>query len=231
MNSNLITGNSAHTYQEIPALDQSRNNILMLLIWDQRMGNQISEALQQWINSDDASQLRQTLLQEIHGEQPIEQLVITMAALMSFAKLRPDHDDDITAPVHQRCLGAMKEWATGLPLERSKLLGTMVYALIQVLEEEQMRDLAIFLANASDQDQPRFDRFYGMCHGYICSKVHGRTTTRSHGEALKIVRHKLITTGLCPWAGSLSTSPDQISEVSRYLCDAHRQGVGSQSQA
>lgn len=221
MSSNLTTENSAHTYQEIPALGQSTNNMLMLLIWCQRMGNEVSEALQQWIHSDDARKLRQSLYQDVQGEQPIEQLVITMAALVSFPRSRPDHADDVKEPVHQSFLSDMTAWATDLPLGQcDEFAEVITFALIQVLEEEQLVNLAIFLATALDRDPPRFDLFYGMCHEYIRSKIHGRTTTRSHGDALKMVRHQFIAAGLS--FGSWPTSPDQSSEVSRYSCDACR---------
>lgn len=154
-----------------------------------------------------------------------------MAALVSFPKLPDDHDDDMTEPVRQSFPGDMNVWATDLPLGHSDTLVGMVFALIQVLQEEQLENLAIFLATAFHRAPPPFDLFQGLCHEYIRSKIHGRTTVRSHGEVMEIVRHQLIIIGLCPSFGSLSTITDETSEVLRYLCGSRHLKVGSHSQA
>lgn len=185
----------------------------MLLVWGQRPENENHEALQQWIDSDDAWELYQRLIKDVQREQPFEQLALTMAALMSFRRLRPDHDDDRTGPVSQSFVGDMHACVSGLPLRHSgRVMEAMMFPLIRLVREKQFVDLAIFLATTLDRDEPPLHLLDGLSDEYI----RWRMTRLSHTSAMKIVDAELSALQLCLLCDSLSIGSDQNRAVSRY---------------
>ncbi|ETN44750.1 uncharacterized protein HMPREF1541_10420 [Cyphellophora europaea CBS 101466] len=211
---NMFTAFRFSTYQQIPALAQDKNNILMLLIWGQQMGSQNCEALQQWLDSEDASKLYDGLLKDVQTEQPLEQLVITMAALVSFHRWHPDYDDDTLELTYGSFLADMHACVTGLRLENSgKVMERVVFSLIRVVQEQQFEDLAIFLATTLDRDQPALHYLDGLTDEYF----RWRTAGHSHMKGMKMAYGRLFTLQLCPLLDSLSISTDPTGAVSRYF--------------
>ena len=85
-----LMGSSAKTIFTLPALSKPENNVSLLLAWSTMVSSRQLEVLSDWAcSADDWAQYKQ-LVRDFQGAQSVEQLALTMTALVNYRRLLPD---------------------------------------------------------------------------------------------------------------------------------------------
>ena len=92
-----------------PSLQEPENSVPMLLTWSTRLypcsivdSSRRLDVLRKWASSEDRQNSYKQLARDIQDSQSVEQLALTMAALMNYQRLYPDVLDHCDQPpAHQ----------------------------------------------------------------------------------------------------------------------------------
>ena len=92
-----LTKSSAHTYLMFPSLQKPENSVPVLLTWSTMLhpwntvdSSHQLDVLREWARSEDGQKLYEQSTRDVQDPQDVEQLALTMAALMNYRRLFPD---------------------------------------------------------------------------------------------------------------------------------------------
>jgi hypothetical protein len=159
------------------------NNLLCLLTWSTMISDRQLKVLTKWVRSGNGRNLYQQLARDIQVSQSIEQLTLTMAALMSYQRLFSHNSGDSDQPIKGSFLGDLDALLNGHLLGNSGIVGErMTISLIRVLRSDvdQSENLTIFLDTTLDQEPPSLHAFDGLSDQYWRQRIDGQ----SHEEAM-----------------------------------------------
>ena len=103
INITLTTG-SCMFYYQTPSLRVPTNDYLLLLLWGPRFFGNTLRALSDWAQSNDGQDFSQLLIREVLKQQPAAQLALTLAAFLSFERLRSYSPGVAPSAVGQKAL-------------------------------------------------------------------------------------------------------------------------------
>lgn len=170
-------GSSAHTSLTIPALSKPENNVPLLLTWSTMVSSRQLEVLSGWACSENGCNLYKQLAEDFQGPQSVEQLALTMAALMNYRRLIPDLSDHSDQPIKSIYLADLDALVHGDPPGNSgRVVERMVFALVRVLYSfvDQFKDLITFLETALDRAPPLLHVFDGFSDQYLRRRINGQ---------------------------------------------------------
>jgi hypothetical protein len=156
-----------------------KNNILVLLSSHPRMAD---EVLGEWAASVDGWRLYEQIIKAMQDPQSVEQLVLTLSALLCYQRLLP-HIPDIDQPTKGTYKADFDAILNGERLGNARIvLEYLALSLLWVLRSMKGNEkMASFLVNALDIESPvayQFEDF--LIHYWVC-----RIGDRSHDDALK----------------------------------------------
>jgi hypothetical protein len=172
-----LIGSSAYTYHTIPPFEKPGNNILLLLTWSTVVSDRQLDVLREWAKSENGWNLYKQLSRDVQDPQSVEQLTLTMAALMNYRRLLPDLLDDSYQPINGSYLADLDALFRGYSLGNSgRVTKQMVFALVRVLHSsvDQYKDIIAFLETTLDQERPLLQVFDGFSDQYLCRRINGQ---------------------------------------------------------
>ncbi|KAL9004829.1 MAG: hypothetical protein Q9188_002373 [Gyalolechia gomerana] len=147
----------AQTSHMIPALSKPENNQSLLLAWSTKFPHRQLEVLSEWASSADGQNLYQQLAEDFEVPQRVEQLALTMVALMNYQQLLPNFSEHSDQPFKGSYLINLDTLVPRDSLgDGGSVLEHMVFALVRVLSSfvDRFESLIAFLATALDRDPP-----------------------------------------------------------------------------
>ena len=168
---------STHTYLTFPAISKPENNVLLLLTLSTMVSNRQIEVLSEWTRSADGLDLHKRLIEGFKGAQSVEQLTLTMAALVKYRQLLPNLTDHSDQPIKGSHLADLDALLHGDSLgNHGRVVEHAGFALIRVLHSfvDQFKDLIIFLETALDRKPPLSYIFDGSLDIYLCRRIKGQ---------------------------------------------------------
>lgn len=160
----------------IPALSKPENNVLLLLTWSTMVSGRQTEVLSEWASSANGWNLYKQLAEDFQGPQSVEQLALTMAALMNYRRLLPDLSDHSDQPIKGSYLADLDALLHGDSIGNSgRVLEQMVFALVRVLFSfvDQFKDLITFLETALGREPPLSHVFDEFSYQYLRQRIDG----------------------------------------------------------
>jgi hypothetical protein len=176
---------SANTYRIFPLLKNPGNSILLLLTWSKIVSGRPLKVLSDWARSEDGWNLYKQLARDFRIPQSVEQLALTMAALMSYRRLYPDSSDHSDQPIKASYLADLDALLNGRSLGNSGVVGErMIFSLVRVLcyFVDQFADLVTFLVTVLDRDPPLLHVFDGFSDQYLLRRINGQPHETAIGE-------------------------------------------------
>lgn len=173
-----LIGGSVNTYHTIPPLRKPSNNVLLLLTWSTVVSGRQLDVLREWAESENGWNLYKQLARDLQDSQSVEQLALTMAALMSYRRLLSDLSDDSDRPTKGSYLADLDALFADHPLENSGVVTIqMVFALLRVLSSftDQFEDLIKFVATVLDRETRLLHVFDGFSDQYLIRRMNGQS--------------------------------------------------------
>jgi len=168
---------STHTYHAIPKFQRPGSNELLLLTWGTMVSGRQLEVLRGWASSQNGWNLYKLLARGVQGFQSVEQLALTIAALMNYRRLLPDFLDDSDQPIKGSYLADLDALLNGHSLGNSGTVWEqMAFALVRVLRSfmHQFEDLVTFLETVLDRKPSSLHVFDGFSDQYLCRMINGQ---------------------------------------------------------
>lgn len=128
------------------------------------------QVLEKWAKSEDGWTLYVRLTDEFQRHQSVEQLSLTMAALMNYRRLHPDDWDRSNQPIRGSYIADLDALLRGATLGNSgRVAEQMVFALLRNLIPvcELHRNLTLFLEATLSRQRPRLHVMDSFCDEYL----------------------------------------------------------------
>ena len=164
-----------------PSLQKPENSVPALLTWSTRLySRSITDSspqldiLREWAGSEDGRKLCEQLAKDIQDSQSMEQLALTLAALMNYRRLFPDVLDHCDQPISGSYLADLDAHLRGCLLGNSgRVAEQMIFALLRVLyaSESQHENLITFLEITLDRERPHLHLFDGFTDHYLRLRI------------------------------------------------------------
>ena len=84
----IADGSSEHKYEQIPSLNRSENNVLLLLAWSSECTGRALRALHAWAVSTDGQAVYRRLVEHLRLPSAPAQVALDLVALLSFLRVR-----------------------------------------------------------------------------------------------------------------------------------------------
>lgn len=140
----------------------------MLLTWSSTV-NSLPRVLCEWAASDDGLNLYQRLIKDVQDSQSVEQLALTLAALLCHKRLLPYPPNETTQSIKGIYLADFDALlnAEHLRSERA-VLERMIFSFLRVLNTfgDDYQDIRQFLATVLDKKTPLLEPFDGFSDQY-----------------------------------------------------------------
>ena len=210
-------GGSAHTSLILPAL--STNNVLLLLTWSTRVSDRQLGVLRDWACSADGWNVYKQLVEDFQGPQSVEQLALTVAALVNYRRLLPHLPDHSNQPIESMYLADLDALLHSGSYENlGRVMEQTVFALIQVLHSlDQFKDLVIFLETALDREPHLPHIFYEVPHQYLHRRIKSQSHETAIAEISRIKMSKLRGDNDADWVNV--TQPEDLPLQGLYVED------------
>ena len=169
-----LTKISAHTYLMFPSLQKPENSVPMLFTWSSVDSSRQLDVLRGWAGSEDGKKLYEQLTRDVQDPQNVEQLALTMAALMNYRRFFPDVLDHFDQPISGSFLADLDAHFRGCLLGNSgKVAEKMVFALLRVLYPltSKYEGLITFLETTLDRERPPLHLFDGFTDHYFRLRI------------------------------------------------------------
>lgn len=85
----IADGSSEHIYEQIPSLNRSENNVLLLLAWSSECTGRALRALHAWAVSTHGQAVYRRLVKHLGLPSTPAQIALDLVALLSFLRLQP----------------------------------------------------------------------------------------------------------------------------------------------
>jgi hypothetical protein len=174
-------------YHSRRSLETPKNNVLVLLTWNP-IRHMIEDALVEWAASVDGQRLYERIIKDLWGPQSKEQLVLTLAAFLSYQRLFPP-TSDTNQPIRGSYQADFDAILNGERLNNARTVSEhMVLSVLRIFytvkDNESMR---IFLANVLDTEWPILDPFHEFSDQYFICRMRD---VLGHEDALKMAETK-----------------------------------------
>jgi hypothetical protein len=185
---------SAHIYRTIPPFQKPENTKLLLLIWSTMVSGRPLDVLREWARSENGWDLCSQLARDIQYPQSVEQLTLTMAALISYRRLLPDFTDRSDQAIKNSYLADLDAFLSDQSLGNSGIVGEcMISSLIRVLSSSKhdFDDLIKFLGTVLDREPSLLHVFNGFSDQYLGLRIDGlshENAVESHLKMLELRR-------------------------------------------
>jgi hypothetical protein len=176
-------------YYDRRSLETPQNNVLVLLTWNP-IRHMTEEVLVEWAASVDGQRLHERIIKDLRGPQSKEQLVLTLAAFLSYQRLFPP-TSDTSQPIKGSYQADFDAILNGKRLSNARTVSEyMVLSVLRVFytvkDNEKMRT---FLANVLDMRcWPSLDPFHEFSDQYFICRMRDEL---GHEDALKIADTKV----------------------------------------
>ena len=154
----------------------------MLHPWNTVDSSHQLDILREWARSEDGQKLYEQLTRDVQDPKDVEQLALTMAALMNYRRLFPDVLDCFDQPISGSFLADLDAHFRGCLLGNSgRVVEQMVFALLRVLYPlaSKYEGLITFLETTLDRERPPLHLFDGFTDHYFRLRI----SYRSHKTA------------------------------------------------
>jgi hypothetical protein len=181
----ILIENSAHIYRQQSSLKKSENNVLVLLTWSS-IATGAPRVLCEWAASDDGLKLHQRLIKGVQDSQEIEQLALTLAALLCRKRLLRYSSNDTTQPIKGSYLADFDALVNSRPLRNERsVFERMLLSFLRVLGtlKGDYQDVCQFLATVLDTDTPILDAFDGFSDQYWVRRMRDKL---AHEDAFEM---------------------------------------------
>lgn len=158
----------------------------MLLIWSSTV-NSLPEAISEWANSDEGLNLYQRLIKDVQDSQSVEQLALTLGALLCHKRLLPYPPQEITQRIKSSYLADFEALLNAEPLRNERaVFERMAFSILRVLDTfgDDYQDMRQFLATVLDKKPPLLDPFDGFSDQYWMRRMKGML---AHEQAFGMV--------------------------------------------
>ena len=188
--------------------------------------NRPLKVLKNWATSKDGWNLYERSTEEFQDGQSVEQLTLTIAALMNYRRLHPDFWDCSNLPITGSYIADLDALLQGEKLGNSgRVAEQMVYALMRNLLPlwEEHQNLILFLDNTlgRDRERPPLHVLDGFCDKYLRLRMydgllHGPTIMKLAWVRLPELREKNDNKIDTTQSEELSIQKLQIQDSSEY---------------
>ena len=176
---------SDQTYRQCECLHMPNSNIALLLTWSPRAAGQSRKVLSEWARSDDALKLYARMLADLLRPQPMEQLALTLSALICYRRLAPYKPTDTIHPINICYLADLHAIISGESLSNDRIvLEKMGSSFLRVLDTLKNHERVAGLLAVDPREIHLLDGFDGFMDQYLARRVKGR---ESHGSAIPAV--------------------------------------------
>ena len=211
---------SAYTHLTLPALSKPENNVPLLLTWSTVVSSRQLGVLSDWVCSADGWNLYKQLVEDFQGSQSVEQLALTIAALVNYRRLLPglsDHSDQPIKSIYLADLDALLHGDSHGNLGR--VVEQTVFALIRVLHSfmDQFKDLIMFLETALDREPPLLHVFDRSPDQYLRRRIKGQPHKTAIAELSRIKMPELRGDDDADWVNV--THPEELSLQGLHVGD------------
>ncbi|KAI9736731.1 MAG: hypothetical protein M1834_000935 [Cirrosporium novae-zelandiae] len=129
----------------IPCFQKPENEVLLLLTSNTTIAYKSKEALSQWVVSEKSQRLYNRLIEDLQKSQETDQLVLTMAALLCYERLR--YPSENTKPMNHSYLNDLDAVLKGKFLgNKTTVFERITFALSRVLYTCEDRYISTFLS-------------------------------------------------------------------------------------
>ena len=169
--------NSAYIYDLCPSPDRQANNAILFFAWSPKIRN--LPPLTKWVNSSEGGRLYERLIETLRNSRSVEQLLLTLAALVCFVRLLSWSPDETTEPV-QGCY--LADWDTLLKKNdlhnKPAVVKHISFSLLRFYEtmgehgpDEKHSQLLSSLVEAIDTEPPLLHPFDGFSDRYWAARI------------------------------------------------------------
>jgi len=195
----LIHFQIVQIYHQSKSLQRSENDILVLLTWSS-IDSRAQRVLSEWAASDAGCSTYRRMISDVRNPQTVEQLGLTLVAILCYHRLLPFTSTECTQPVNGSYLGDFDALLNGKPTRNERAVSErMVFSLLRVLDTDTLRgqgqEIRQFITTILDQNTPVLDLFDGFSDKYIVYRASGQT----HEDAFKMA-------GLPSLMGTMTTT-------------------------
>lgn len=175
---------SVRIYRSRPSLKKVENDAFVLLTWSSTATGKALQVLSEWAASNDGLVLSHHLIRDLLRAQTIEQLALSLAALLCHKRLLPYAMDDSTDSINGMYLADFNLILNGESLRNERaVLERMVFSFLRVLGTfANYHDITQFLAIILNKATPILDHFDGYSDQYWVRRVENEAT---HDDALE----------------------------------------------
>ena len=141
--------------------------------------------LSEWARSDDGLKLSRSLIEDLWHPQSVEQLALTLNALLCYGRLAPHKPTDTTHPINGCYLADLDAIINGKSLSNHRTVFEKVESsLLRVLDTLGEHEHVIGLLTVGDRSMPLVGGFDGFMDQYLASRARHRL---SHTSAIQSV--------------------------------------------
>lgn len=201
---------SDQTYRQCECLHMPNNNIALLLTWSPRAAGQSREIPSEWARSDDASELYRSLIKDLLYPQPMEQLALTLSALLAHRRLASYKPTDTVYPLNICYLADLHAIISGNSLSNDRMvLEKMGFSFLRVLDTLKKYKRVAGLLAVDPREIYLLKGFDGFMDQYLARRVTGQ---ESHGRAMRAVGVLTIMEKLSRFEMDIEFSIDRSEE-------------------
>jgi hypothetical protein len=159
-----LTRNRELLCGKYPSLERPRCDILLFLCWNSKWPN-VNPALVEWVSSNNGRALYEQAVKEIYDPQSKEQLLLALAALLSYQRLLPSIPDS-TESASRSCLANFDAVLKSGPLNSvAAVFEHMVLSIRRIVPIlSGGEEPGEFLFVLFDQQLPVQDSLFKVCH-------------------------------------------------------------------
>ena len=184
-----LIGGSTNVFLKLPTLSKPENNVSLLLTWSTMVSSRQIRVLSDWACSADSWDLHTQLVEAFQGSQSVEQLALTMTALVIYRRLLPDlskHSDKPTKTIYLADLDAFLHGDCHGNLGR--VMAQTVFALLRVLRScaDQFKGPIMLLETVLDQDPPLLHVYDRCPDQYLRRRIEGQSHETAVAELSRI---------------------------------------------
>jgi len=218
-----LKGDSESFYRRRPSLRKPESNVRLLLTWSFMPHGHTFEALRHWVGSEEGLSLYQRLIDDLRFQQTLQDVALTLGALLSWERLLVHSEDHTTDPLEcgSVCLDAVLN-GEGMSNKRASyeqviiLLMHMLHSL-----EDDNDDLIQLLTNVLGDGAPLLGPLDGIAGQYCPGKVSELDHSKAFKDAWKGLVKSMVATESADreWIVVSRSSPGSVLGSNRLSLD------------
>lgn len=188
----MLTGDSEQVYRRRPSIRKPENNILLFLTWNSTYQGQTLRVLSEWMRSEESVRLCQQLIEDLWAQKTIEELGLTLAALLCRERLLPYTKSDSAYPIWGSYLADLDAILNDQDInKRRTVFEQMISSLLRVLYtlKDDNEDTIQLLADVLDKEASLLEPLDGVADQYWSRRIPGLF---NHKKAYEEAREGLL---------------------------------------